>query len=133
MAAGGIHAVTGAATKIEIPNAMHQGEARETATGSLLFTHKGISGPVVLDVSGRVSSALMTRASVGVMIDLAPDRTVEAWQGQIERSRKEHGAKTVLSMLAPILPAALAKVMLDRVPITPPVGGYRDAATVAAA
>ena len=82
-------------------------------TGSLLFTHKGISGPVVLDVSGRISSALMARASVGVMIDLAPDLTIEAWQGHIERSRKEHGAKTVLSMLASILPVALAKVILD--------------------
>lgn len=91
-----------------------QSGARGTATGSLLFTHKGISGPVVLDVSGRVSAALMTHASVGIMIDLAPDRTIEAWQGQIERSRKEHGAKAVLSMLASILPAALAKAVLDR-------------------
>ena len=88
--------------------------AREAETGSLLFTHKGISGPVVLDVSGRVSSALMTHASVGIMLDLAPNRTIEAWQGQIERSRKEHGARTVLSMLAANLPVALAKVVLDQ-------------------
>lgn len=88
--------------------------ARGAATGSLLFTHKGISGPAVLDVSGYVSAALMTRVSVGVMIDLTPDRTIEAWQGLIERSRKEHGAKMVLSMLASILPAALAKAVLDR-------------------
>jgi len=90
---------------------------RAAATGSLLFTHKGISGPAVLDVSGRVSSALMTCASVGVMIDLAPDRTIEAWQGYIEQLRKEHGAKTVLSMLASLLPAALAKVVLERVDV----------------
>jgi len=91
-----------------------QNGARAAETGSILFTHKGISGPVVLDISGRVSAALMTHASVGVMMDLAPDRTIEAWQGHIERSRKEHGAKTVLSMLASILPAVLAKVVLDR-------------------
>ncbi|MBU4366997.1 MAG: NAD(P)/FAD-dependent oxidoreductase [Verrucomicrobia bacterium] len=92
-----------------------QSEApRGTATGSLLFTHKGISGPAVLDVSGRVSAALMTRATVSIMIDLAPDRTIEAWQGHIERSRKEHGAKTVLSMLAANLPAALVKAVLAR-------------------
>ena len=108
-----------------------QAGACRAETGSLLFTHKGISGPVVLDVSGRVSVALMTRASVGIMLDLAPDWTIEAWQEHIEKSRKEHGVKTVLSMLASILPAALAKVVLDRVPITPPVGGYRDAAAAA--
>ncbi|MBU0715085.1 MAG: aminoacetone oxidase family FAD-binding enzyme [Verrucomicrobia bacterium] len=102
-----------------------QGNAREAATGSLLFTHQGISGPVVLDISGSVSSALRTRASVVVMLDLAPDRTIEAWQGHIERLRKGHGAKAVLSMLAESLPAALAKVVLDRVPITPPVARLR--------
>lgn len=90
------------------------GDVRAAATGSLLFTHKGISGPVVLDVSGCVSAALMTRASVDIMIDLAPDLTIEAWQGHIEKLRKEHGAKTVLSMLTSILPAALAKVVLER-------------------
>ncbi|MDP2989184.1 MAG: aminoacetone oxidase family FAD-binding enzyme [Kiritimatiellota bacterium] len=110
-----------------------QVDACRAEAGSLLFTHKGISGPVVLDISGRVSSALMTCVSVGVMLDLAPDRTIEAWQGQIEKSRKEHGARTVLSMLAANLPAALAKVVLERVPITPPVGGYRDAAVASVA
>ncbi|MFH1970349.1 MAG: NAD(P)/FAD-dependent oxidoreductase [Verrucomicrobiota bacterium] len=107
------------------------GDTRTAETGSLLFTHKGISGPVVLDVSGRVSAALMTCASVGVMIDLAPDWTIEAWQRHIEQLRKERGAKTVRSILASILPAALAKVVRERVPITPPVGGYRDAAAAA--
>ncbi len=88
--------------------------ARGAATGSLLFTHKGISGPAVLDVSGRVAAALMTHSSVGILMDLAPDRTIEAWQEQIEKSRKEHGARTVQSMLAANLPAALAKVVLER-------------------
>jgi len=91
------------------------GDAR--ATGGLLFTHKGISGPAVLDISGHVSAALMTHVSVDVMIDLAPDRTLEAWQGQIEAMRKDHGARTVLAMLASILPAALAKVALERADI----------------
>lgn len=91
-----------------------QVDACRAEAGSLLFTHNGISGPVVLDVSGRVSSVLMTHASVAVMLDLAPDQTIEAWQGHVEKSRKEHGARTVLSMLAENLPAALAKVVLER-------------------
>lgn len=89
-------------------NSVHAAE-----TGSLLFTHKGISGPAALDISSRVAAALMTRASVGIMIDLTPDQTVEAWQRHIERVRKEHGSKSVLSMLAAILPVALVKIMLE--------------------
>jgi len=92
-------------------------DARGTATGSLLFTHRGISGPAVLDVSGMVSAALMMRASVGITIDLTPDRTTEAWQGHIEQLRKEYGVKTVRSMLASILPAALAQVVLERMDV----------------
>jgi len=90
---------------------------RETETGSLLFTHKGISGPVVLNISGRVSSVLLTRTSADITMDLVPDWTIEAWQEHNERARKEHGAKTVLSMLASILPTALAKIALDRLNI----------------
>lgn len=90
------------------------GQKNEAEAGSLLFTHKGISGPVVLDVSGRIASVLMTCAAVGITLDLAPEWTIEAWLGHIERSRKEHGAKTVLSMLGSVLPAALAKIMLER-------------------
>ncbi|MDD5678660.1 MAG: NAD(P)/FAD-dependent oxidoreductase [Kiritimatiellae bacterium] len=101
------------------------GATHTTATGSLLFTHQGISGPAVLDVSGRVSSALMTRKAVSVMIDLVPDRMIETWQAHIERLRKEHGAKTVLSVLASILPAALAKVVLEHVDVPVATGVAR--------
>jgi len=117
VAASGIHAVTGAATNIEFP--MHQDDARAAATGGLLFTHRGISGPVVLDVSGTVAAALMTSASVDITLDLVPDWTMEAWQGHIEKLRKEHGARTVPSVLASILPAALAKVVLERAAMPP--------------
>ncbi|MBU4429706.1 MAG: NAD(P)/FAD-dependent oxidoreductase [Verrucomicrobia bacterium] len=81
--------------------------------GSLLFTHKGISGPVALDVSGAVASALMTRESVAVTMDLCPERPLEAWQGTVEGWRREHGAKTVLAMLGCLLPASLARVVLN--------------------
>ena len=119
VAAGGIHAVTGAATKIEVP--MQQGE---TAAGSLLFTHRGISGPAVLDISGSVAAALMTRPAVGIVLDLTPDWTTEAWQGHLAMLRQERGARTVLSMLASVLPAALAQAVLANGPL----GGSRDAA-----
>jgi predicted Rossmann fold flavoprotein len=62
---------------------------------------------------------LMTRKFVPVTIDLSPDRTTEAWQKDIEHWRTEHGAKTMLSMLSSVLPAALARVVLDLADIPP--------------
>ena len=85
---------------------------RIAAVGSLLFTHKGISGPVVLDVSGAISSFLTARAIVAVTIDLSPDRTIEEWLISLEAERKKHGARTALSMLGAIFPSALAGVVL---------------------
>lgn len=86
---------------------------RVAAAGSLLFTHKGISGPAVLDISGHIASALTTRESVAVTIDLSPDRTIGEWQRELEAGREKHGAKTALSLLGLSLPAALAKIALD--------------------
>jgi len=86
---------------------------RGAEPGSLLFTHHGISGPVALDISGLVAATLLTREFVPVTINLSPGRTTEAWQKDIERWKEEHGAKTILSMLSSMMPAALARVVLD--------------------
>jgi hypothetical protein len=108
--------------------------AVEIETGSLLFTHKGISGPVALNISGRVARALTTGQAkspgtpgfptqpaeqpsncpgVTLQIDLIPDLTPDAWDRQIGQARKDHGARAVLSLLRPLLPAALADIVLD--------------------
>ncbi len=96
-----------------------QNKISKTADGSLLFTHKGISGPAALDISGSFAAGLMTRASVDMIIDLVPGLKIDAWQENIERLRKAHGAKTVLSILTAILPTALAKMVLARADVPP--------------
>lgn len=87
--------------------------SRDAKPGSLLFTHQGISGPVALDISGLVASMLITHKFVPVTLDISPDKTTETWQKDIEQWRTKHGAKTMLSMLGSILPAALARIVLD--------------------
>ena len=94
-------------------------ESGTAGPGSLLFTHKGISGPVVLDISGMVSAALLARESVGIALDLDPDRTTEEWENILEQARREHGARTVLSVLGSTLPAALARVVLELAEVPP--------------
>jgi len=93
--------------------------AGDSETGSLLFTHKGISGPVTLDISGRVARALMTLDTVSILLDLVPDQTEEDWHRQVEHARKNHGAKAVGSILSGLLPAALARVVLNLAPLPP--------------
>jgi predicted Rossmann fold flavoprotein len=89
------------------------------ADGGLLFTHRGLSGPAALDISGAVSSALLASASVDITLDLAPDMKSEDWQAHLERARAERGARTVLAALGFTMPAALARIVLDLARVPP--------------
>lgn len=89
------------------------------AEGGLLFTHKGISGPATLDISGQFATALLTRDAVAMIIDFVPGLTPDAWQKDIARLQKAQGARTVQSILAAHLPAALAKIALARADVPP--------------
>lgn len=100
-------------TRVSINLAGKSEAPRGAEPGSLLFTHRGISGPAALDISGLVSSMLMTHEFVPVTLDLSPGKTIEALQKDIERWRAEHGAKTMLAMLGSVMPAALAKIFLN--------------------
>ncbi len=93
-------------------------DPRATARGSLLFTHQGISGPVVLDISGSVASALLSSASLAIAVDIAPDRTKNTLQDDITWWKTNHGAKLAPAMLASLLPAALVRIVLDLANIT---------------
>ena len=98
--------------RVSIRLDVQQKTPRGAENGGLLFTHRGISGPAALDISGRISRMLSSREAVPVMIDLLPGLAIEAWQEGIEKHRTEHGAKTMLATLGSDMPAALAGILL---------------------
>ena len=81
--------------------------------GALLFTHRGISGPAVLDASGAVASALRSFQMVPILVDLAPHMTAEQWRLDLDGHKRDHGTRVILSVLRLYLPASLAKAVLD--------------------
>lgn len=79
--------------------------------GALLFTHRGISGPAVLDASGEVAALLAAgEATVPLHISFRPGRTPAAWREELARWRRGQGAKLLRTLLAGELPAAVAEV-----------------------
>jgi predicted Rossmann fold flavoprotein len=81
--------------------------------GSLLWTHFGASGPVVLNMSRHWHRARLESDAVDVAIDLCPGETfesIEAWWLEQERERPRAQVATVL---ASRLPAAVAAVWID--------------------
>jgi predicted Rossmann fold flavoprotein len=82
-----------------------------------LFTHRGLSGPAIL----QVSSYWRHRESVG--IDFLPDRG-EGWLLEAKRTRPRAGLRSVLGAA---LPDRLAETLAERLAITGELGNQRDA------
>ena len=71
----------------------------------LLFTHRGLSGPSVLQISSYWQDGEM------LLIDLAPDISLSE---QIQQAKSSQGKLDILTVLARILPRRLAAAILER-------------------
>ena len=71
----------------------------------LLFTHRGLSGPSVLQISSYWQDGEM------LVIDLAPDMSLSE---QIQQAKSSQGKLDILTVLARILPRRLAAAILER-------------------
>ncbi len=100
-------AVSGARLWIDLPGARRAG-----AEGDILFTHRGISGPAVLDLSGAVAQRLAEAGAVPLRIDLTPRRDREAWISVFESWQRHHGRGKVLGALGRHLPSSLCAALL---------------------
>lgn len=87
-----------------------------TAQGELLFTHFGVSGPLILSASSH-----MRRTAKGCVlrIDLKPALTPEQLDARILRDFGERQNKHIINALDALLPKALIPVVIDIAGITP--------------
>jgi hypothetical protein len=83
-------------------------QPRAGVTGDILFTHTGLSGPAVLDLSGDVAALLPKRGSVPLRVDLAPGTSVAEWSARFDRWQAVGGEKTARALLDRYLPRSLA-------------------------
>ena len=95
-----------AVVRIDLP-----GRLGTQVRGAVLFTHKGLSGPAVLDLSGTVSRSLLEREYVPLKVIPTPGIAVEDWQSMFRERAGSHGKKTLLGALAGVLPRSLAQVV----------------------
>lgn len=96
---------------ISIPDAeitaLVKGKQFDQARGGLLFTHFGISGPAVLDISHFAAKALHEGKEVRLHIDFLPDKSRDEIKGILLEQRQ----KTVANALGSLLPGQLAKYL----------------------
>jgi predicted Rossmann fold flavoprotein len=73
---------------------------------ALLFTHRGLSGPAILQISSY------WRAGDDVVIDMAPQRDVLA---ELKQSRSVHPRQELATVLTGFLPRRLAQTIAERI------------------
>ncbi|MFA5356205.1 MAG: NAD(P)/FAD-dependent oxidoreductase [Candidatus Omnitrophota bacterium] len=86
--------------------------------GELMFTGFGISGPLVLSLSGRIADWFKPGSSVYVEIDLKPALSREQLHARLLREFKANPRKNIKNTLKSLLPARLVDLFIDiaRVP-----------------
>ncbi len=87
--------------------------------GELVFTSTGISGPLVITLSGKVIDLLGPGRKVYVDIDLKPALSSEQLDGRLLREFKSNSKKIIQNMLKELLPLRLIKVFMDATGIDP--------------
>jgi hypothetical protein len=80
--------------------------------GELLFTHFGLSGPVILSASAHLRA--FDRERYTLYLDLKPALTEEKLDARLLREFEENSNRDLGNALGALLPRAMIPVMLDR-------------------
>lgn len=87
--------------------------------GELLFTHFGVSGPLVLDLSNAVVELLLGHKQVNLFIDLKPGLSVEQLERRLLREIETQGSKNLKNILKNLLPLKLIPVFIKLLNLNP--------------
>ncbi len=94
--------------------------------GELLFTHAGVSGPLILDLSGLAMHLRSEGAGdVPLRLNLQPDVPREVWGRRFDEWRTGRGRKSVRNLLAEHLPHSLAAALCEISGIAPELQASR--------
>ena len=88
------------------------GRRKAAQMGEMLFTHFGVSGPIVLMLSDAVSLWLSQGHAVTGEINLKPALSEETLDARILRDLETHRAKQMKNALVDLLPQRLIQVIL---------------------
>ncbi len=93
---------------------MHiNGKKRKEAFGELVFTEFGVSGPVILTLSGEAVAALEKGHRIVLSIDLKPALDEKKLDLRLLRDFKTRGQEPFSSFLRGLLPREMVPVCLD--------------------
>ncbi len=93
-----------------------------SARGSFLFTHFGLSGPVILDVSRAVTAHPHPR-ELALVCDFLPGTKTPELEEQLQQEAAAEGKKQVVGLLSRYIPRRLAEELLALCGLDPELRG----------
>ncbi len=94
------------------------GEKQRKDFGEMTFADFGVTGPVILSLSGAAVDALERKQAVELSIDLKPALTKSKLGARLLRERKKRAREPVVSLLRGLLPREMVDVCLQAVGIS---------------
>ncbi|MFA6365438.1 MAG: NAD(P)/FAD-dependent oxidoreductase [Candidatus Paceibacterota bacterium] len=90
------------------------------AKGKILFTHVGLSGPTILNMSKDVGE-LLKYGSVMLVLDLLPKEDYSTLNIKLQELFKEHDKKKFRNALVNLLPSAIVPIIVELSHINPEI------------
>lgn len=111
---GGLHReLSGVSHDVELTIWVN-GAADVRLTGALLWTHFGVSGPVVLNASRHWARARLEGKKVALTANFCPSQQFEEIDARLTALTNERPKASVQAALSTLLPASVAAALLGR-------------------
>lgn len=97
-----------------------EGKRINSEFGEMLFTHFGLSGPIILSMSRDIGEHLYKNSRrVGLTIDLKPALTPEQLEARLQRDLQRYARRHLLNALDELLPRKLIPVVISLSGLSP--------------
>ena len=83
--------------------------------GEMIFTHFGISGPIIMHMSAIIYDALKSAKKVFLSIDFKPELSVGALEEAFQKEFRDSPARKVSNTLKEFVPARLVRRILESI------------------
>ncbi len=113
--------LSGISADVELQLRSGTGRLIRSFCGSLLCTHFGLSGPVVLDMSRYYLDALISGADAALFVNWFPKKSQE----QIETELRHHDRRNLRARLQEELPERLVLALCDEAQVDPMTAPHR--------
>lgn len=93
--------------------------------GEMLFTHFGLSGPIILTMSRNIVKELSKKSKIEVSIDLKPALDEQKLDNRLIRDLDEQGKKKIVNIFRSWLPSKMIPVFLNILELDPEKEGHQ--------